>query len=206
MSTDGSLTRWAHELHSSEAARREEAARQLWLHFAERLRALVRRNLDPRIRRRTDEDDILQSLFAGYVTAKPGPDGPPRSRAEVWRLLVQITLCKVANTADRHRARRRDVRREQPLDGVVDRSARTEPEDPRGMGPEDEAVARDEFARLLTVLPEDLQQILALRLEGYTNAEIATRLGRVERTIELKMRALRALLAPHLGNMTNSSL
>jgi DNA-directed RNA polymerase specialized sigma24 family protein len=111
----------------------------------------------------------------------------------------------MANTADRHRARRRDIRREQPPGGVADGSARTEPADPRPISPEDEAVAREEFARLLAVLPEDLQEILALRLEGSTNAEIASRLGRVERTIELKMRAIRALLAPHLGNLANNS-
>ena len=66
------------------------------------------------------------------------------------------------------------------------------------MGPEDEAVAREEFARLLAVLPEDLQRVFALRLEGYTNAEIGAQVGRVERTVELKMKTIRALLRPHL--------
>jgi DNA-directed RNA polymerase specialized sigma24 family protein len=76
-----------------------------------------------------------------------------------------------------------------PRDGVAGA------EDVRRMSPEDEAVAREEFARLLAILPEDLQRVLALRLEGYTNAEIG---GRVERTVELKMKAIRALLRPHL--------
>ena len=39
---------------------------------------------------------------------------------------------------------------------------------------------------------------LRLRLEGYTNAEIAAQIGRVERTVELKLRTIRGLLAPHL--------
>jgi DNA-directed RNA polymerase specialized sigma24 family protein len=77
-------------------------------------------------------------------------------------------------------------------DGVADA------EDVRRMGPEDEAVAREEFARLLAVLPEDLQRVFALRLAGYTNAEIGARVGRVERTVELKMKAIRALLRPLL--------
>jgi DNA-binding NarL/FixJ family response regulator len=59
---------------------------------------------------------------------------------------------------------------------------------------------------MLALLPEDLQQILALRLEGYTNAEIARQLCRGERTIEGKMRAIRALLAPHLGSVADTSL
>ena len=200
MDTEGSLTRWAHELHTLDAPRREEAARQLWLHFAERLRAVVRRRLDARILRHAGEDDVLQSLFASFFAAAPGPDGPPRSRADLWRLLVHFTLCKVANTAHRHRARRRDVRRERPLDDVAADAglAWAEPEGPRWMSPEDEAVVREEFDRLRAVLPEDLRRIFALRLEGYTNGEIAAQLGRVERTIELKLRAIRGLLRPHL--------
>ena len=69
----------------------------------------------------------------------------------------------------------------------------------RSPGPEDEAIAREEFDRLLAVLPDDYQHVLALRMEGYTNAEIAARIGRVERTVELKLRAIRGLLGPHLG-------
>jgi DNA-directed RNA polymerase specialized sigma24 family protein len=57
----------------------------------------------------------------------------------------------------------------------------------------------EEFARLRDGLPEDLRPVFDMRLEGYTNAEIAARLGRVERTVELKLQAIRGLLGPHLG-------
>jgi DNA-directed RNA polymerase specialized sigma24 family protein len=191
MTDDGSLTRYARDLHAPDTALRQEAARQLWTRFAGRLRGVVRRRLDPRILRKAGgESDVLQSVFAGFFAAPPGPDGPPRSRDDLWRLLVHFTLCKVANTAHHHRAARRDVRRVQPL-GDFDA-------DPGVLGPEAEAVARDEFDRLLALLPEDLQRVLALRLGGYTIAEIAARLGRVDRTVELKLRAIRGLLAPHL--------
>jgi hypothetical protein len=62
--------------------------------------------------------------------------------------------------------------------------------------PEDEAMTLEEFDRLLTVLPDDLKPVFALRLEGYTNAEIARQLDRVERTIELKPKTIRGLLRP----------
>jgi DNA-directed RNA polymerase specialized sigma24 family protein len=192
MTDDGSLTHYALELHAPDPAVRQEAARQLWLRFAGRLRGVVRRRLDPRILRQAGgESDLLQSVFAGFFAAPPGPGGPPRSRDDLWRLLVHFTLCKVANTAHHHRAARRDVRRVQPLGDFDGAEAGV-------LGPEAEAVAREEFDRLLALLPEDLQRILALRLEGYTVAEIAARLGRVERTVELKLRAIRGLLAPHL--------
>ena len=196
MESDGSLTTWAREIYSPDTRRREEAARQIWLRFAERLRALVRRRLDPRVLRRAGDDDVVQGLFASYFAAEPGPSGPPRNRAELWRALVHFTMCQVANTAEHHRALRRDVRREAPP--ADDRGVPSDSADLRELGPEAAAIAREEFARLLAVLPEDLQEVLALRLEGHTNAEIAARLGRVERTVELKMRTIRELLRPHV--------
>jgi RNA polymerase sigma-70 factor (ECF subfamily) len=200
MDSQGSLTRCAHEMHSPDARRRDEAARRIWLRFAGRLEALVRRRLDPRIRRRAGAEDVVQSLFASFFAAPPGPAGPPRSRADLWMLLVHFTRCKVANTAERHRARRRDVRRDRPLgDAATERSDAAGPEDPRWVSPEDEAVAREELARLCAALPEDLRPVFELRLQGYTNAEIARQINRVERTVELKLRAIRGLLGPRLG-------
>jgi RNA polymerase sigma factor (sigma-70 family) len=203
MGAEGSLTRYGRELYSSDAPQREEAARQLWLRFSGRLEAEVRNRLDARIIRRAGMDDVLQSLFAGFFAAAPGPNGPPRNRAELWRLLVHFTMCNVANTADYHRAKRRDLRREVSL-GDIKADANesgprpSEPEDFRQLDPGDEAIARMEFARLLDLLPDDLREVFVMRLEGYTNAQIGTRIGRVERTVELRMRTIRALLRPHL--------
>jgi RNA polymerase sigma factor (sigma-70 family) len=203
MGAEGSLTRFGRELYSSDAPRREEAARQLWLRFSGRLEAEVRHRLDARIIRRAGMEDVLQSLFAGFFAAAPGPDGPPRNRAELWRLLVHFTMCKVANTADYHRAKRRDLRREVALGDIksdANESAPrlSEPENFRELDPGDEAIARMEFVRLLDLLPDDLREVFVMRLEGYTNAQIAAQIGRVERTVELRMRTIRALLRPHL--------
>jgi DNA-directed RNA polymerase specialized sigma24 family protein len=200
---EGSLTRYARELHSPDAPLREEAARRLWHRFSGRLAAEVRRRLDARILRCAGLEDVLQSLFASFFAADPGPNGPPRDRGELWRLLVHFTMCKVANTAEFHRAQRRDFRREAPLGVTVPDAdgpgARPiEPEDGRVLDPADEVVARHEFARLLELLPDDLREVFAMRLDGYTNAEIGAQIGRVERTVELKMRTIRGLLRDHI--------
>jgi RNA polymerase sigma-70 factor (ECF subfamily) len=204
MTTPGSVTFHAHAMHSPDAALREEAARQIWLRFAERLRALVRQRLDPRILQRAGEDDVLQSLFASFFNAPAPAGGPLASRADLWRRLVHFTLCKVANTAEHHRAQRRDLRRERPLEAAAarpDELACGEIADPRLISPEDEATARDEFERLRALIPDDLRPVFDLRLQGYTNAEIAREINRVERTVELKLRAIRDLLAPHLDGV-----
>jgi RNA polymerase sigma factor (sigma-70 family) len=201
--TEGSLTIYARELYSPDPNRREEAARQLWLRFSERLVAQVRRRLAPRILRRTGAEDVVQNLFAAFFDADPGPNGPPRNRAELWRRLVHFTMCAVANTVDYHQAQRRDYRRETPIgDMVTDahdpETQPQEPEDYRVLDPADNVIAQIEFKRLLDMLPPDLRQVFAMRLDGYTNSEIARQIGRVERTVELKMSTIRGLLRPHV--------
>ncbi len=195
---NGSLTRLAQEVYSPDPIRRDEAAREMWLRFSDRIATIVRRRLDPRILRRAGLEDVMQSLFADYFAAGPGPSGPPRDRVELWRRLVRFTLYKIANTVDRHGARRRDVRREQLVGDFV---GPAEPVDFRHRAPEEEAAAREEFDRLLDVLPDDLRRVLAMRIEGYSNAEIALEIGRVERTVELKLRTIRSLLHPHLRDV-----
>ena len=112
MSSIGSLTLCVQHLRSPDCRERDEAARVIWERFSSRLQALVRRHLDNRIRRREDEQDVLQSMYVSFCIGQLEGKTPPASREELWKLLVRITMCKVVNTAHRHLAARRDVRRE----------------------------------------------------------------------------------------------
>ena len=54
----------------------------------------------------------MQSMYSSFCMGQFEGKTPPASREELWKLLVRITMCKVVNTAHRHMAARRDVRRE----------------------------------------------------------------------------------------------
>src|SRR5262245_61287005 len=66
MSSVGSLTLCIQHLRSPDCRERDEAARVIWERFSSRLQSLVRRHLDNRIRRREDEQDILQSMYSSF--------------------------------------------------------------------------------------------------------------------------------------------
>ena len=196
----GSVTEAVADLRAPDPHVRDAAARRLWERFAPRLRALARSRLNPRIRLREDESDIVQSLFRSFFAAQQGQGYSLQGREEVWRLLVWMTLCKVANVAHHHQRARRDVRREQPvaprgdplesgLEGLADIP------ELRTFSPEDEVVSRLELARMLLRLRKDQRQIIAWKLEGYTNAEIGRKIHRTERTVEIKLRLIREVLA-----------
>jgi DNA-directed RNA polymerase specialized sigma24 family protein len=195
MDSSGSVTRWSAELRSPDPRTRDEAARQIWERFSARLAALVRRRLDARLSRREGEDDILQSMFKSFCLGQLEAKEPLRSRDDLWKLLVWITMCKVANAAHRHRAACRDYRREvipapqgsddAPFpDWMLEAMDCSEPE----------LEQAEEVERLIQALPDDLRQIMLWALEGETNKQIAERIGRTERMVELKRQQIRVRL------------
>jgi RNA polymerase sigma-70 factor (ECF subfamily) len=202
--SDGSVTRAVVELRAPDRRVRDEAARRIWERFSQRLGALVRHRLNPKIRVREDENDVVQSMFKSFFAVQQDHDYRLKSREELWRFLVWMTMCKVANIAHHHQRARRDVRREQSLapssgadefsSSVIARIA-----DLKAISPEDEAVSRIELARILRRLRKDLRQIIVRKLRGYTNAEIGRKIGRTERTVEIKMRLIRQILGRELG-------
>ena len=201
MSSIGSLTLCIQDLRSPDCRQRDEAARVIWERFSSRLQNLVRRHLDNRIRRREDENDILQSMYSSFCKGQFEGKTPPASREELWKLLVRITMCKVVNTAHRHMAAVRDVRRETVAGR--DRGAGGESKFPQWMlehvegskpSHEEKVIVLEEIDRLLQGLKPELRQIVLWKLDGFTNAEIACSIGRTVRCVELKMQLIRKKL------------
>jgi DNA-directed RNA polymerase specialized sigma24 family protein len=175
---------------------RNDAARWVWDYFAPRLLALVRRNLDERIRQREDEDDVLQEMYQSFCRHQQDGRYTLNDRYEIWAMLLRLTINKVRKTAARHRAGRRNVGREQAGQALgvdaslcsqwlVDHLAGCEPT------PAEMAEFNDEIASFLRMLPEDLRQIVFWKMEGYCNREIAGMIRRTERTVEMKLHRIR---------------
>jgi DNA-directed RNA polymerase specialized sigma24 family protein len=210
MSSMGSVTMYVQLLHSPDCRERDEAARIIWERFSTRLLGLVRRHLDNRIRRREDEQDVLQSVYATFCIGQLNGKTSPASREELWKLLVRITMCTVVNTAHRHLAARRDVRRER-TDGhespttaslfprwMLDHVDRSQPSH------EEKIIVLEEVERLLQGISADLRCIVIWKLEGYTNSEIAGMIGRTVRCVELKLQEIRRCIDLELRRTENA--
>jgi DNA-directed RNA polymerase specialized sigma24 family protein len=199
MSSIGSLTRCVYDLRSPDNRMRDEAARVIWDRFSARLMLIVRRHLDNRILRREDEHDVLQSMFASFCNGQLKGMTAPASREELWKLLVRITMCKVVNTAHRHLAGRRDIRKEQAEAKGCSESASfpqwmLDHVDGTQPSPEDRIIVVEEFQRLLQSLPDEHRQIVVWKLEGFTNSEISHMINRTVRSVELKLQLIRKRL------------
>jgi RNA polymerase sigma factor (sigma-70 family) len=185
----GNVAVWIDELKRGD----ELAARKLWQHYSEKLLALSRRHFSRQGRSVIDEEDVVQTAFAKFLSmAAQGRLPEDVTADEIWKLLVRITMRELVDCSRRHFAACRDVRRERD---------HVDPSEDTSLAAEDhfdldvcERVSDIDVSDRLNQLPEDLRQIVEWKLEGYTNAEIADRLGLATRTVERRMQRVREIL------------
>lgn len=201
MLSEGSVSRWIDGLKGGDPA----AAEYLWGRYFERLVGLARTQLRDTPRRAADEEDVALSAFDSFCRgAERGRFPELFDRNSLWRLLVTITLRK-ANALRRNELRQKrgggEVRAESELPDKADSAAMIlDQVVGREPTPEWAIQVAEECRRLLTVLNNSLLQSLALlKMEGYTNAEVAERLGCGLRTVERKLRLIRTLWNEEAG-------
>ena len=167
-----------------------EAAGELFARYAQRLTALAEQQLSRKLAARLDGADVVQSVFRTFFRRSAAGEFRIDSSAELWRLLVQITLQKARAYGRQHTAGVRDVAAEEPGGGAafLREIVAHEP------GPEEAAVLIDQIETLLRGLPPLYCDLLQLRLEGYSVSDTATRLGVSRRTVHRGLHLLQQRL------------
>jgi len=200
MLPDESVTHWIGELEAGH----ETAASELWDHFYARLIGLARQKLRAAPKRVADEEDIVVSAFETFFRrTREGQFPRLDDRDDLWQLLVAITERKAINQL-RNQARLKrgggNVRGESVFrqgdndDRPVglDRRPGIEPT------PEMAAILAEDLRLLLARLADDeLRAIALLKMEGWTNPEIAAKTGRSLPTIERRLRLIRDIWGSH---------
>src|SRR3954451_707168 len=82
--------------------------------FARRLTRIAEQHLSRRLAGRLDGDDVVQSVFRTFFRRSARGEFQIDNSAQLWRLLVTITLHKAQAKARLHSAAGRDVRAELP--------------------------------------------------------------------------------------------
>src|SRR5580692_4035275 len=88
----------------------EDAAAHLFQRYGRRLTALVRARTSHSLANRIDPDDVVQSVFRTFfLRVRDGHYDVPAG-AQLWGLLLTITLSKLRNHENYHLAAKRDAR------------------------------------------------------------------------------------------------
>lgn len=194
--SEASDTYWIGQLKSGDRA----AVQHLWDRYFDRLVRLARKRLESAPRRVADEEDAALSAFHSFCArVEEGRFPQLEDRTDLWRLLVVITSRKAVKQREAHRCRKRGGGRVRGESALLKRGAGEEEAGIEAIAdgqptPEFAAQLKEQSRRLLDRLDDDsLRELALLKLEGFSNEEIATRLQCGLRTVERRLRGIRAI-------------
>jgi RNA polymerase sigma-70 factor (ECF subfamily) len=163
---------------------RNEAAAQVFQRYANRLIALARRQLDPKLLQKVDPEDVMQSVFRSFLAQNAaGHFADLQSWENIWAMLVVMTQRKCGKRNEYFHTARRDVRRELPGEMPGQDSTGNLGLTADEPTPSEAAMLTETVEQLMNSLPARQRNIVALSLQGYQPAEISTQLGCAERTV-----------------------
>jgi RNA polymerase sigma factor (sigma-70 family) len=194
MEDSDDLQAWIQSLKDGDT----RAAEAIWREYFEKLVVRARKYLGGSPRRDHDEEDIALSAMHSLVRgARHGRFPQLNDRSDLWRILLTITARKAS------KGRRRRLAAKRGGGHVRGESVFLRPGDSENSGGIGEILGKEPSPELAAELAENcrqlmerlgdpaLEQIVAQKLEGMSNVEIAYKLGCATRTVERKLEAIR---------------
>lgn len=156
-----------------------------------RLVSLASKRINQRYRSKIEPEEVVQSVFASFIRRNDIGEFHFDDVESLWRLLVTITVRKCLNRIEQYRTTKRAVQRELNQDfselAVKNFLVSKQP------SATELAVFHETLDQLFNQLPERLQQIVCLRLQGASNLEISQELRCSERTVYRSLNQIRAI-------------
>jgi RNA polymerase sigma-70 factor (ECF subfamily) len=180
-----------HELLNRWRAGDEDAARQLFDLYVDRLLALARQRISQRLASRVDPEDVVQSVFRTFFNRAKDGQFHIEEPDDLIKLLARITVHKTFRQIAFHRAAKRNLNLEtghgdeaqNQLLNLLD----------RGPTPDNANEFLDQLEHFLSELRFEDRQIIELRMQGYKDVEIAKKLNISDRKIRRLMERVRGL-------------
>ena len=170
----------------------QSAADELYQRYEQRVLRLAEKKLGNYLWRRVSPDDIMMMAMKSLLRVTVEENCTLDRNQSLWGLVVSITDRKILKEAAFHAAAKRNVRKETE----VGAGASQTPSDPivHDTTPEDMAQLADLLETIRSRLKPDDFTIVAMRLEGLSNPEIANQLGVAHSTITRKLQRIEDLL------------
>jgi RNA polymerase sigma factor (sigma-70 family) len=164
----------------------EEAAAELVRRYEPAIRVAVRVRLtDSRLRRLVDSVDICQSILAQFFVRAASGQFELERADQLLKLLVTMARNHLVNQALKHRAARRDQRRDHPV--AADELALAD----RAATPSQAVANQELLSECRRRLTDEERRIVEQRVQGRAWAEIAADVG--DSPDAVRMRFARAM-------------
>jgi RNA polymerase sigma factor (sigma-70 family) len=174
----------------------QDASRELFDSYVERLLPLARSRISQRLASRVDPEDVIQSVFRTFFTRLKDDQFSIHDQDDLFRLLVRITVHKSLRQVAHHKAAKRDPNQEVPQSADSQEHLlqllASEPT------PDEAVLFLDHLEKFLSVLPQDDRRILELKMQGYSTEEIAKQIHSYDRKVRRVLERIRHV-AEHEG-------
>ena len=173
----------------------EQAAYDLWARFFHQLLSHCRLRLRPNTKSVRDEEDIVLSAMKSFcIGLRRGQFPELKGEESLWRLLLTIVVRKIADSHQYQTRQKRNQNKTQSLAEVDLNSNEIGALVDRELSPQLAAECSEEVERLMYSLEhEDLKTVAVMKMEGFTNQEIATQFRCSLTSIERKLRTIRLI-------------
>lgn len=173
----------------------DEAAAFLWERYFPDLLRVARQKLGRTPQRMEDGEDVVLSAFDSFCKAADQGRFPNLTdRQSLWRLLYRITCRKAIDLIRRSQTTLGDARVLTRSPGQDDSSDQFVFAGRAVEAADVAAMMADEVSRLLEMLPsEEFRSIAVAKMDAATNKEIAADLGCALRTVERRLKYIRAI-------------
>jgi hypothetical protein len=161
-----------------------DAMAEFWDRKHDRITALLRARLSPKLRRRVDPDDLAQSAFGSFCVGLRERRINIEAGDNVWQLLAAIALHKLYRRVAFENAARRSLDREESLGGDPRFAlARAKSSEDIEAGPAELLAAKDELEKILSHFLPAHRRMIELSLEGHGTADIGKETSYTDRTV-----------------------
>src|SRR5262249_43862438 len=147
----------------------QQAAELLFARYAARLTQVAEKHLSRKVAAREGGEDVVQSVFRTFFRRSAEGQFQIDTSAQLWRLLVKITVQKVRTRGRYHAAKKRNAAAEVQSedDSWVAEALAGEPD------PAEAAALVDLMEALLQGMPPLYCRVLELRLQGMAPTAVA---------------------------------
>ena len=188
---DSEITVWLDRLKDETDA---DAVEKIWHSYYGHLINYARKKLGNVPRREFDEEDIVTDVLNKFFNDVRRDQFPKlEDRNDLWRILLVLTLRKVLQNIRANNAIKRgggQVRGDSVFIAASDDAGFDKFSSPHDFAEELTLEMRDQLDALGE---ETLKQVGVMKLQGFTNHEVAEKLKVSERTVERKLERIRAI-------------
>ena len=166
-----------------------------WEQYGPLLHQVAEKNLSPGLRRRLGPEDVVQSACRTFLRRAQVGQFQLADTDALWRLLCVITLTKIREQARFHLRQKRGLQQEahahvpQGSDSISWDVAAPQPT------PSEAIAFADQLEQLLSSFDEEERQIVDLKLQDFTQEEIAEKMACSERTVRRILKRVQSRLA-----------